>query len=98
METEKIQTMHPDPTKSNKKILLLKYQTIKTTLLSILQVSELTHTDLMEKLYQEVKDTFEGGVQWYGEVVKLDLEARGIIERTKTKPVLYRLKNGSIKS
>lgn len=98
METEKIQTMHPDPTKSNKKILLLKYQTIKTTLLSILRVSELTHTDLMEKLYQEVKDTFEGGVQWYGEVVKLDLEARGIIERTKTKPVKYRLKNGSIKS
>ncbi|MFY7825876.1 MAG: DUF6958 family protein [Flectobacillus sp.] len=96
METEKIQTMHPDPTKSNKKILLLKYQTIKTTLLSILRVSELTHTDLMEKLYQEVKDTFEGGVQWYGEVVKLDLEARGIIERTKTKPVKYRLKNGSI--
>jgi hypothetical protein len=98
METEKIQTWHPDPTKSNKKILLLKYQTIKTTLLSILQVSELTHTDLMEKLYQEVKDTFDGGVQWYGEVLKLDLEARGIIERTKTKPVKYRLKNDSIKS
>lgn len=91
MEAEKIQTLHPDPTKSNKKILLLKYHTIKTALLSILQVSELTHTELMEKLYQEVKDTFEGGVQWYGEVVKLDLETRGVIERTKTKPVRYRL-------
>lgn len=45
----------------------------------------------MEKLYSNVKDTFEGGVQWYGETVKLDLEARKIIERTSTKPEKYRL-------
>jgi hypothetical protein len=31
-------------------------------------------------------------VQWYGETVKLDLEARNILERTPTKPVKYRLK------
>jgi len=45
----------------------------------------------MEKLYDNVKDNFEGGVQWYGETVKLDLEARKIIERTGTKPDKYRL-------
>jgi hypothetical protein len=45
----------------------------------------------MEVLYERVKDIFEGGVQWYGETVKLDLEARKIIERTHTKPVRYRL-------
>jgi len=46
---------------------------------------------LMEQLYAHVKDTFEGGVQWYGETVKLDLEARKMIERTGTKPEKYRL-------
>jgi hypothetical protein len=45
----------------------------------------------MEALFQRVKDHFEGGVQWYGETVKLDLEARNILERTKTKPEKYRL-------
>jgi hypothetical protein len=48
----------------------------------------------MESLYQRVKDSFVGGVQWYGETVKLDLEARGIIERIGAKPERYRLKKG----
>ncbi|MBK6634890.1 MAG: hypothetical protein IPG38_11780 [Chitinophagaceae bacterium] len=46
----------------------------------------------MEELYRRIKDNFEGGVQWYGETVKLDLEARNLIERTKTKPEKYKLK------
>lgn len=45
----------------------------------------------MEALSQRVKDNFEGNVQWYGETVKLDLEARKVIERTKTKPEKYRV-------
>ncbi|MFM7858890.1 MAG: DUF6958 family protein [Flammeovirgaceae bacterium] len=61
-------------------------------MLTILSKKELTHTQLMEELYTKVKDTFEGGVQWYGEIVKLDLEARKIIERTSSKPEKYRLK------
>ena len=91
MKPETIQTLHPDPGKTNKKITMLKYESIKAELLLILSENELTHTDLMEALYQRVKDTFKGGVQWYGETVKLDLEARNIIERTKSKPQKYRL-------
>jgi hypothetical protein len=89
---EQIQTLHPQPGKTNKKISLKKYETIKKELLTILTKKEFSHTELMEALYQRVKDSFEGGVQWYGETVKLDLEARGILERTKTKPEKYRLK------
>lgn len=37
------------------------------------------HGELMEMLYQKVKDNFDGGVLWYGETVKLHLEARGVI-------------------
>ena len=91
MKEEKIQTLHPDSGKTNKRISLKKYDVIKENILSILKDCEPTHTELMEKLYANVKDTFEGGVQWYGETVKLDLEARKIIERTKSKPEKYRL-------
>lgn len=91
MKAELIQTLHPLEGKTNKKISLEKYTFIKDNLLSILSISQLTHTELMEALFSRVKDNFEGGVQWYGETVKLDLEARQIIERTNTKPEKYRL-------
>jgi lipoate-protein ligase A len=94
MKPEYIQTLHPHPGKTNKKITLEKYTFIKENLLRILSETEPTHTELMEKLYENVKDTFEGGVQWYGETVKLDLEARKLIERTQTKPEKYRLAEG----
>jgi len=89
---EMIQTLHPDQTKTNKRISLEKYNFISTHLLAVLKKTEMTHTELMEALYQRVKDKFEGGVQWYGETVKLDLEARKLIERTGTKPEKYKLK------
>lgn len=95
MKAELIQTLHPQPGKTNKKISLEKYTFMKNHLLAILAESELTHTALMEALYANVKDDFEGGVQWYGETVKLDLEARALIERTKTKPEKYRLKGNN---
>jgi hypothetical protein len=88
----KIQTLHPQPGKTNKKISLSKYNFIKEFILSILSNNELTHTELMEELYARVKDTFKGGVQWYGETIKLDLEARQLIERTRSKPEKYKLK------
>lgn len=91
MKGEQIQTLHPQAGKINKRISLEKYLVIKENILSILSNSEPTHTELMERIYENLKDTFEGGIQWYGETVKLDLEARGIIERTGSKPEKYRL-------
>jgi len=90
MKEETIQTLHPQANKTNKKILLSKYNFIRENILTILTGNELTHTELMEELFERVKDNFEGGIQWYGETVKLDLEAREIIERTKTKPEKYK--------
>lgn len=89
MKEEYIQTLHPNPDKTNKRILLKKYEAIKENILLILTYLEPTHTELMEELYAKVKDNFEGGIQWYGETVKLDLEARKTIERTNTKPEKY---------
>jgi hypothetical protein len=91
MKEETIQTLHPQERKTNKRISLSKYEFIRDHLVAILSDQPLTHTELMEILYQRVKDQFEGGVQWYGETVKLDLEARKRIVRTKTKPEKYSL-------
>lgn len=96
MKQEHIQTLHPKEGKMNKKITLDKYTFIRKHLLEVLAASELTHTELMEGLYARVKDDFDGGVQWYGEIVKLDLEARQLIERTKTKPEKYKLKTTNL--
>ncbi len=91
MKGEQIQTLHPQAGKTNKRISLEKYLIIKENILSILSETQLTHNELMERLYENINDIFEGGVQWYGETVKLDLEARGIVERTGSKPAKYRL-------
>ncbi len=89
MKAVQIQTLHPIEGKTNKKIALDKYETIKHTLLHVLTYMEPTHLELMEEMYAILKDTFQGNVQWYGEAVKLDLEARGIVGRTKSKPQKY---------
>lgn len=90
MKGEQIQTLHPQAGKTNKRISLEKYLIVKENIISILREVPLTHTELMERLYENIKDSFEGGIQWYGETVKLDLEARAIIERTGSKPDKYR--------
>jgi hypothetical protein len=91
MAAEKILTKHPLG-KSGKNIDKQKYETLKTAILSALRNKELTHTELFNQLDKSLKSKFSGNVSWYGETVKLDLEARKIIERTSSKPQKYRLK------
>ncbi len=91
MAEEKILTKHPLG-KSGKNIDKQKYETLKTAILKELQSKELTHTELFEKLNKNLNKKFSGNISWYGETVKLDLEARRLIERTSSKPQKYRLK------
>jgi hypothetical protein len=92
MAEEKILTKHPLG-KSGKNISKQKYETLKNAILSALQNNELTHTELFSQLNRSLKGKFSGNVSWYGETVKLDLEARKIVERTSSKPQKYRLKS-----
>jgi hypothetical protein len=48
--------------------------------------------ELFSRLNKSLKGKFAGNISWYGETVKLDLEAKKIIERTASKPQKYRLK------
>jgi hypothetical protein len=92
MAEEKILTRHPLG-KSGKNISKQKYETLKNAILSALRNKELTHTELFSQLNRSLKSKFSGNVSWYGETVKLDLEARKIVERTSSKPQKYRLKS-----
>jgi hypothetical protein len=91
MAEEKILTRHPLG-KSGKNISKQKYDTLKQAILSALKNKELTHTELFNHLNKNLKGRFPSNISWYGETVKLDLEARKIIERTSSKPQKYRLK------
>jgi hypothetical protein len=88
--SEKILTKHPLG-KSGKKIDREKYNTLKKAILSALRKTDLTHTELFSRLNKILKGKFSGNISWYGETVKLDLEARKLIERTASKPQRYRL-------
>ncbi len=91
MAEEKILTKHPLG-KSGKNISKQKYETLEKAILSALRNKELTHTKLFNQLNKSLKSKFSGNISWYGETVKLDLEARKTIERTSSKPQKYRLK------
>ncbi len=91
MVEEKILTKHPLG-KSGKNISRQKYDTLKKAFFSVLRNRELTHTELLSKLKEKLRGRFHGNVSWYAETIKLDLEARKIIERTSAKPQKYRLK------
>jgi hypothetical protein len=91
MTEEKILTKHPLG-KNGKNISKSDYEIIKKAMLQILKDKELTHTELFYQLNKKLKDKFSGNISWYGETVKLDLEARKIIERTPSKPQKYKLR------
>jgi uncharacterized protein (DUF2461 family) len=91
MKEQEILTKHPLG-KSGKNIDKQKYETLKKAILTALQKKELTHTELFTQLNKGLKGKFEGNISWYGETVKLDLEARKIIQRNTEKPPKYRLK------
>ena len=91
MTDEKILTKHPLG-KNGKNIDREKYDTLKRAILSALRKNDLTHTELFSRLNKSLKGKFSGNISWYGETVKLDLEANKLIERTASKPQKYRLK------
>ena len=91
MTEEKILTKHPLG-KSGRNISKQKYETIKQALVGALRKKELTHAELLSQTNKTLKGKFSDNVSWYAETVKLDLEARKIIERTSSKPQKYRLR------
>ena len=89
MPAKKILTKHPLG-KTGRNIDRDKYGTLKQAILTAVARKELTHTELFERVNKTLQGKFSGNINWYAETVKLDLEARKIIERTSAKPPKYR--------
>jgi hypothetical protein len=93
MKPEKTLTLHPQG-KKGVNIDLGKYNCLKEFILETLfKKGEITFTDLFNLSIKALQPTFQGKVGWYLVSVKLDLEAREMIERIpKTSPHVVRIK------
>ncbi len=91
---EKIITLHPQG-KKGVNINKEKYDLIKQSIVNTLrEQGVMTFYGLHDAVSQELTGRFEGSIGWYYVTVKLDLEARKIIERIpKSKPQQIRLIN-----
>ncbi len=93
MKESRILTKHPQG-KTGVNILREKHDFIKAFILkTVTDHNEITFVKLSDLAVEALSPTFDGKVVWYIVTVKLDLEARAIIERIpKTSPHKLRLK------
>ena len=81
MTDDRILTLHPSG-KKGVNIRLDRYEFLKNYILATVKTaSEITFSDLGDKAVEEISSRFDGKVLWYITTVKLDLEARKLIER-----------------
>jgi len=84
-DEERILTLHPQG-KKGVNILRNKYDFIAKFILDTIEAeTQISFQDLWDKAEKELAPTFDGKVGWYLVSVKLDLEARKVIERVPKK-------------
>ena len=81
-EEGKVYARNPDPEKEGTRVDFDKYAIIRKAILNTMHKvgGEISFKELTNTLKEQLTD-FDGSVNWYTTTVKLDLEARGIIER-----------------
>ena len=78
---EKILTQHPEG-KQGVNISRSKYEMVHQAILeAIRSQGVITYQGLVSLVEYSLRNRFEGSVPWYVTTVKLDMEARGEIER-----------------
>ena len=79
--TERIMTLHPAG-KQGVNIDKSKYDMVRQAIEEVLQAQPgITFSGLTDAVGERIGDVFDGSVGWYVVSVKLDLEARGELER-----------------
>lgn len=88
-----ILALHPDPLKQGTSIDKEKYDQIRAAILKILSKDDVVRfKDLPAAVESSLDSPFNGSISWYVTTVKLDLEARHLIERIpNTRPQQLRL-------
>ena len=78
---DKILTLHPQG-KSGVNISRAKYDAISRAIQDSLRANQtMAFKELTEEVRRRLEGSFEGSISWYVTTVKLDLEARDVIER-----------------
>ena len=82
MEEEKILTLHPEEGKQGVNISRSKYDMIRQAIRdAIRSQGTISFKGLVSLVEYNLRNRFEGSIPWYVTTVKLDMEARGEIER-----------------
>lgn len=94
-DEEKILTLHPKG-KAGVNLVKRRYDIIRSFILdTITEKGEISFEVLTDLAIEKLTNSFYGKVIWYMVTVKLDLEARKLIERiSKTSPHKLRLFTG----
>ncbi len=88
---ENFLTLHPQG-KNGVNISKDKYNVMKAAIVNVLQKQgEMTFRALNDEVRRQLEGNFAGSIGWYVTTVKLDLEARGVIERFGKSPQQLRL-------
>ena len=78
---DRIETMHPDG-KQGVNILRTKYDQMVNAINDAVAAKQpIGFEDLVEDVERRLGKDFDGSIPWYVTTVKLDLEARGVLER-----------------
>jgi len=84
MTEERIMTLHPAG-KAGVSIDREKYETVAGAIRTALSEKVLTFQELTEAVNADLTGNFDGSISWYVTTVKLDLEARGELQRVDNK-------------
>lgn len=88
---ERMMTLHPEG-KQGVNIDRAKYETVASAIRAALHEQDLRFNELLSEVGARLEGNFDGSIAWYVTTVKLDLEARGILERVAGEsPQLLRL-------
>lgn len=83
MADDPVSALNPDPTKQPTSIRRSMYEPVRAAILAALSDDELLFGDLPAEVERRTDPDLwtDASVGWYTTTVKLDLEARGLIER-----------------
>jgi hypothetical protein len=93
--SERVRTLHPAG-KQGVNIDKEKYDQVKRAILASIEArGQIPFRELTAAVESNLDEPFDGSIGWYTTTVKLDLEARGMIERVpKKSPQVLRLGQG----
>lgn len=105
-DQSRVQTLHPEPGKKNKAVERWKYDRMRAAILEVLTAAgpegvrampsaKEPGSSLEELVTPKLGADWDGRVSWYLITVRLDLEARGEVERVPgARPLRVRLSAG----